>query len=162
MAEIIKILAPIKINLYLHVLNERDDGYHDLDSLVCFVNYGDQIKIEKSKSFSIYIEGSCAQELFNDKNNILVKAVERLCNYTGNKPKLKITLSKNIPIGAGLGGGSSDAAAIIRALSEFWAYKITDSGIESIAADLGSDVPVCLHSQPCHICLLYTSPSPRD
>jgi 4-diphosphocytidyl-2-C-methyl-D-erythritol kinase len=122
--------APAKINLTLHVTGQRIDGYHLLDSLVVFADVGDKLRFTPNNALSINVTGPFAQGVPNDARNLVWQAAER-AGWTGH-----IDLEKNLPHGAGIGGGSSDTAAVLRALG----------GAEH-AATLGADVPVCLNPQ---------------
>lgn len=127
----IEVFAPAKINLTLHVTGQRADGYHLLDSLVVFANVGDRLWFEPAPDTSLEITGRFAARVPADPRNLVWKAAD----VAGRR--LRIRLEKNLPHGAGLGGGSSDAAALLRAF---------DSG--DSAAGLGADVPVCLWAGP--------------
>jgi 4-diphosphocytidyl-2-C-methyl-D-erythritol kinase len=122
----IEVFAPAKINLTLHVTGQRDDGYHLLDSLVVFADVGDRIWFEPADHMSLAISGPFADGVPADARNLVWKAAE-LAGETGH-----IRLEKNLPHGAGIGGGSSDAGALLAALD------CTETG-----ASLGADVPVC-------------------
>ena len=107
--------AYAKINLFLHVL-KKEKEFHKLESLVCFINLYDEIKIIKDNKFSIEIAGPF-KNLLDKKENIIKKTVFDISNLIGVKPNFKIFLNKKIPVSAGLGGGSADAAAIIRGIN---------------------------------------------
>ena len=125
------VLAPAKINLSLHVTGRRDDGYHLLDSLVVFADIGDRLWLSDADEMSLSVTGPFAEGVPEDGRNLVWKAAERAGRM------LSIRLEKNLPHGAGIGGGSSDAAAVLR-----WA------GAGKNALDLGADVPVCLSNTP--------------
>ena len=143
----ITLTAPAKLNLYLYVLGKRDDGYHDLESLVAFADIGDEIVIESAAAFSCSIAGEFAQQL-DSENNSLIDAARWLAERLGRELDVRISLVKNLPVAAGIGGGSSDAAAVIRGLLQHWDEE--DRLEELIAASfaLGADVPVCLYGKP--------------
>lgn len=134
----IKEFAPAKINLSLHITGKRADGYHTLNSIIAFADIGDEIILEPAKEFSFEVEGP--KELEND-NNLVVKAVHLMAEKYNRKPDFKITLMKNLPIASGIGGGSADAAATLRAIKKHW--NVNDD-LTDIAIKLGADVPVCL------------------
>jgi 4-diphosphocytidyl-2-C-methyl-D-erythritol kinase len=148
-----KIFCPIKLNLSLDLIRKRADGYHDMDSLVTFLDYGDHIEIQNSDSFGLVIKGNFAKDIKNlaPRDNLVYKAYDWMVkSYPNANKDLKIILHKNIPIASGLGGGSSDAAGTIYALLDFWNIsldyeKITDIIYES--SFLGADLPVCLAKQ---------------
>lgn len=150
--------APAKVNLYLHVKRKRDDGYHDLDSLVAFCDFGDEISLSISDECRLKITGPFANTLSVDEktlertsHNIVAKTLWALADYAGKNPSFEITLTKNIPLGAGLGGGSADAAALARILCEMWAIDSNTHAFQKILFDLGADVPVCFYNKPCRI-----------
>ena len=138
--------APAKINLYLHVTDRRPDGYHDLDSLVAFVGVGDEVVLEPAESFSFVIEGEQAEPLQAEPadNNLVVKAVRSLARLCDKVLDVKITLHKRLPVASGIGGGSSDAAAALRALAQHWGLPPDDPRLLQAAKDHGQDVAVCL------------------
>lgn len=141
--------APAKLNLYLHVTCRRADGYHDLDSLVAFAGVGDEIRVEHADEFKFVLEGPLATRLRNEppESNLAVKAAFSLAELLGRKPDIKLTLGKNLPVASGIGGGSSDAAATLRALARLWQFSITDPRILEAAQKHGQDVPVCLKTE---------------
>lgn len=139
--------APAKINLYLHVTGKRDDGYHLLDSLIAFADVGDDIAIKPADGFSFSIKGPFADGL-SHHDNLVVRAAHMLCERLGKAPDLHITLSKNLPVGAGIGGGSADAAATVRGLLDFFG---SDAWVDDILLSLGADVPACYYSAPMRI-----------
>ncbi len=137
-------LARAKINLCLHVTGQRDDGYHLLDSIVVFADIGDQITVVPSDVFSLIINGPFASDLCAGEDNLVIKAA-RL--YAKNCKGAAITLTKNLPVASGIGGGSADAAATLRAMSRLTGAALPqDAGLS-----LGADVPVCLQSTPCRM-----------
>ena len=125
-----EVFAPAKINLTLHVTGQRDDGYHLLDSLVVFADFGDRLTFETAGEISLEVTGPFAKGVPTDGRNSVLQAAEMVgaCHA--------ITLEKNLPHGAGIGGGSSDAAAVLRHF-----------GVSENAVRLGADVPVCLHAK---------------
>ncbi len=145
----LRVLAPAKLNLFLHVTGKRKDGYHLLDSLVCFADIGDELILEAADRFEFTIEGPFSSQISNEdmSANTVVKAAHLLAAATGKDLNVKITLVKNLPSGAGIGGGSADAAATLRALQEFWSVSVPEKQLHDIALNIGSDVPVCLESK---------------
>lgn len=140
--------APAKINLYLHITGKRPDGYHLLDSLAVFAEFGDKLEFEPAEKLSLAMYGSQAENLAGDiKDNLIIKAARLLHSHTGCGAGARIALHKHIPVGAGLGGGSSDAAATLKGLVKLWNLSIDDAALYQMAAQLGSDVPVCLGQQ---------------
>ena len=140
--------APAKINLYLHVTGRRDDGYHLLDSLVVFADIGDRIAALPSETISLAYSGPFSEDLPDPESNLVLKAARRLAEHFAIKKGAALTLAKNLPVASGIGGGSADAAAVIRALIRLWALPADDPGIMEIALSLGADVPVCLIGRP--------------
>jgi 4-diphosphocytidyl-2-C-methyl-D-erythritol kinase len=137
--------APAKLNLYLHVTGRRDDGYHLLDSLVAFADIGDRVRAEAAERLSLAVTGPFAAALANDDpSNLVWRAAEALAQRLGRKPAAALTLEKNLPVASGIGGGSSDAAAALRALVQLWQARLDETTLLGIAASLGADVPVCL------------------
>ena len=127
--------APAKVNLTLHVTGQRADGYHLLDSLVVFADVGDYLGVDPSDELTLSVTGPMAHGVPTAGSNLVIKAAQFL-TVTGTG---HLTLDKNLPSAAGIGGGSSDAAAALRVLSAHWGQRIP-KGAEA----LGADVPVCL------------------
>lgn len=159
---IIREFAPAKLNLYLHITGRRADGYHDLDSLVAFANVGDAIALEPSDHFRFEIEGPCAERLSNEAidGNLVVKAVQSLAELVGKPLHIKLILTKNLPIASGIGGGSSDAAAALRALAIYWHLNLDDPRLFAAAARHGQDVPVCLKIANSYLTATGTADAP--
>ena len=143
MSESVTVSAPAKINLYLHVTGRRADGYHTLDSLIAFAGLGDQITVETADSLSLEIDGRFAESLQNPDDNLVLKAARALAEEAGCPANAHIRLTKNLPVAAGIGGGSADAAAALKALAELWQISSDETAMQSLAATLGADVPVC-------------------
>ena len=127
--------AAAKINLFLHVGERRDDGYHPLQSLAVFAEAGDVLEFHPSEDLSLSVRGPFAGGLTGEDDNLILRAARAL-NAT-----VRVVLTKNLPVASGIGGGSADAAAALRALSD------GESPVLEIAAALGSDVPVCVLSE---------------
>ncbi|MGH6981033.1 MAG: 4-(cytidine 5'-diphospho)-2-C-methyl-D-erythritol kinase [Stellaceae bacterium] len=140
--------APAKLNLYLHVTGKRDDGFHLLDSLVAFADIGDEIGVEPAAELRLAVDGPFAADLTGDpRGNLVWRAAATLAERLGRRPDIAIRLTKNLPVASGIGGGSSDAAACLRALAERW--RCDDRAmLNAVAASLGSDVPACLAALP--------------
>ena len=128
--------APAKINLTLHVTGRRDDGYHLLDSLVAFADIGDTVTVEPAADLSLTVDGPMAAGVPADSGNLVMRAARLMSPERG----ARITLTKRLPSSSGIGGGSSDAAATLRALSRLWNLPVPDD-----VARLGADVPVCMN-----------------
>ncbi len=140
--------AKAKINLDLRVCGRRDDGYHDLDSLVVFTDLGDELIFTQAASFSLVIEGPFAAGLGGEQNNLVQGAALGLAEAFGRSPDVAVTLIKHLPISAGIGGGSADAAATLRGLVRLWDLPMAHVDLLTVARKLGADVPVCLASKP--------------
>ncbi len=137
--------APAKINLTLHVTGQRADGYHLLDSLVVFAGIGDQIFCQPSEGLSLSVDGPMFKGVPTDGSNLVLKAAHLFKDGAGVGAGAHITLTKSLPAASGIGGGSSDAAATLRALSALWKVdcpKPTDT------LPLGADLPVCVDPVP--------------
>jgi len=139
--------APAKLNLYLHVTGKRDDGYHLLDSLAAFAGVHDTLVVEEALDLSLTITGPFGDGLVADESNLVFRAARRLQEISGAFVGARITLIKRLPIASGIGGGSADAAATIRALVKLWGLHPGQHDLSGLALDLGADVPVCLFGQ---------------
>lgn len=139
--------AHAKVNLWLKVVGRRSDGYHLLDSLVAFVDLADTLQVRPADRLSLELGGPYASLLADDPDNLVLKAARLLADRAGAAPLAAITLDKHIPVAAGLGGGSADAAAALRALADLWCVTLTDEDLFDLARPLGADVPMCLASQ---------------
>ena len=134
--------APAKINLSLRILGKRDDGFHELDTLmVKLPGLADEIQFDASPEFSFACDDPSVP---SDEHNLVVKAVRQFQEATGLPASYRISLRKTIPHGAGLGGGSSDAASTLLALNRLYAHPLTEEKIQELASSLGSDVPFFL------------------
>jgi 4-diphosphocytidyl-2-C-methyl-D-erythritol kinase len=135
--------APAKVNLTLHVTGQRTDGYHLLDSMVVFCGLGDRVSVERSAAAHLRVTGPFARQVPVGDDNLVMRAVQAF----GRGQPMAVALEKNLPVASGLGGGSSDAAATIRAVRRLLG---SDEDPDEAAAvlSLGSDVPVCLAAAP--------------
>ncbi|GAC1553192.1 MAG: 4-(cytidine 5'-diphospho)-2-C-methyl-D-erythritol kinase [Beijerinckiaceae bacterium] len=136
--------APAKINLTLHVLGRREDGYHDLESLVAFAGVGDLVAFEPSDALALHVSGLRAAEVPPDTNNLVLRATRELMRRMETLRVGAFYLHKNLPVASGIGGGSSDAAAALRLLAHHNSLAITDARIVAAAQATGADVAVCL------------------
>ena len=145
-----RVLAPAKINLYLHVIGRRPDGYHRLDSLVVFADIGDRLTAAPAGDLSLTVagpEGAALAALGED--NLVLRAARELADATGNPAAgAALVLDKHLPAAAGIGGGSSDAAAALRLLPRLWRQPVGVARMAGIAVQLGADVPACLLARP--------------
>ena len=140
----IRVAAPAKINLYLHVVGRRPDGYHELDSLVAFADVADVVTARAAADLSLSIDGPFAAALAGAPNNLVLQAARLLASHCGITAGAALRLTKNLPVASGIGGGSSDAAATLRALQLLWNVQTRSGELVALAARLGADVPVCL------------------
>ncbi|TMJ66126.1 MAG: 4-(cytidine 5'-diphospho)-2-C-methyl-D-erythritol kinase, partial [Alphaproteobacteria bacterium] len=141
--------APAKVNLYLHVTGRRDDGYHLLESLVAFVDIGDRLTAEPAASLSLTVDGPEAADLVAiGDDNLVLRAARLLAERAGITAGAALHLDKHLPIAAGIGGGSSDAAAALLALSRLWRTSLEDEALCNLGARLGADIPACLYRRP--------------
>ena len=137
----LRIQARAKINWTLDVVGTLPNGYHDLDMLMQSVTLCDQMTMEEAPQLTLYVRAQGRSFVPADGNNLVLKAAAALQAATGCARGARITLKKYIPVAAGMGGGSSDAAAVLRALRTLYAPDISDGRLETLAARLGSDVP---------------------
>ncbi len=135
--------APAKVNLYLHVTGRRADGYHELDSLIAFAGVGDTVTVGPADDLSLAVDGPFADRLPPAPDNLVLRAARRLARAAG-VGAAAITLTKRLPVASGLGGGSADAAATLRALARLWDLPADDGRLKDLALGLGADVPACL------------------
>ncbi|MBX3529143.1 MAG: 4-(cytidine 5'-diphospho)-2-C-methyl-D-erythritol kinase [Rhizobiaceae bacterium] len=142
--------APAKVNLALHVTGRRADGYHLIESLVVFTRFGDRVTATEAAADSFEITGRYAADLPLDTGNLALKARDALRAHAGagRCPPVAITLEKNLPIASGVGGGSSDAAATLKALAALWGLDVGAQQLARIALPLGADLPMCLAATP--------------
>ena len=144
--------APAKINLALHVVGQRADGYHELQSLVTFANVVDTVRVVPSGQDTLTVSGYYAAALADGEANLVEKARDAFRTYLRqidvDAPPVGIFLEKNLPIASGIGGGSADAAATLRALARLWNAAVTPAELADLARSIGADVPMCLASRP--------------
>ncbi len=133
-------LARAKVNLALHVVGRRADGYHLLDSLVVFADFGDRITVAPGQGLRLTVTGPQGGGLTADADNLCLRAARAMAG-----PGAQITLEKHLPVASGIGGGSADAAATLQALSRLWRVPLPDA---AAVLALGADVPVCLAGRP--------------
>lgn len=140
--------APAKINLSLRVGRVREDGYHPLDSLVTFADWGDTITVRDEIALMMSMSGEASEDLIEEENNLVLQAARALQDYAGIDKGAIIHLHKEIPVAAGLGGGSADAAATLRALNQLWELGLDLDELARIGLSIGADVPACVYSRP--------------
>lgn len=144
----LQIRAPAKLNLRLKVTGRRPDGYHELVSIMIPVDLFDllELTLGQGRGIRLTCEGG---RVPTDESNLAFRAARSFFSKTGVKEQVSIKLIKNIPVAAGMGGGSSDAAAILMALNELWSKPLSSSEIQDLAVGLGADVPFFLEGKPC-------------
>jgi 4-diphosphocytidyl-2-C-methyl-D-erythritol kinase len=140
--------APAKLNIRLKVIGRRPDGYHELVSIMVPVGLFDRLELKKTTGDRILLICK-GLPVPDDEENLVHRAAEAFFSRLGLKPGLSIKLTKNIPVAAGLGGGSSDAARTLRSLNQMWAKPLTSQDLAAIAVSLGADIPFFLHNGPC-------------
>jgi 4-diphosphocytidyl-2-C-methyl-D-erythritol kinase len=142
--------APAKINLALHVLGRRTDGYHELDSIVAFADVGDVLTFDLADETKLSVDGAFASGIPCDDDNLVLKVIALLRRH-GTVPDMHISLTKNLPVASGIGGGSADAAAALRGVMRLSGLRFDSETMQELALSLGADVPVCLHSKACRM-----------
>jgi 4-diphosphocytidyl-2-C-methyl-D-erythritol kinase len=132
-----------KINIGLRIVGQREDGYHLLHTLFQEIDFSDHLTIRglPTTDITLTITGSAGMTLLPDASNLCYQAARLLQLKTGSRKGAHIHLEKHVPVGAGLGGGSSNAAAVLRALNQLWGIHLTDRELEEMAVELGADVP---------------------
>lgn len=150
----VRAAAPAKLNLYLHVTGRRADGYHTLDSLVAFAGVHDTLAARPAERLRLEIDGPFAAALAGTvkcgrrrRANLVLRAARALARDTASPPRAALRLTKRLPVAAGIGGGSADAAATLRALCGLWAVAPEAERMAAIAGALGADVPVCMYGR---------------
>jgi 4-diphosphocytidyl-2-C-methyl-D-erythritol kinase len=136
--------APAKVNLFLHVVGRRADGYHLLDSLAVFPAAGDVLRATAADDLTLGVEGPFAAGLAAEADNLVLRAGRALAALAGVAPRARLVLVKNLPVASGIGGGSADAAAALRLLGRLWGVAVPEADLVALALRLGADVPVCL------------------
>jgi len=137
--------SPAKLNLFLHVTSKREDGYHNLETLFQFINLFDEIEIEKT--LDGFIKRISGNESIPESSDIMIKAAHLLKNLASEEMGCRIKIRKQIPMGGGLGGGSSNAATILIALNHLWNLNLSKDQMKSIAIELGADVPIFIEGR---------------
>ncbi len=140
--------APAKLNLTLRIVGKRADGYHLLESLVAFTTHHDLLSATLAPALSLTVTGEFAAEAGQGEDNLVLRAAHALRTHAGITHGAQLTLDKRIPVGAGLGGGSADAAAALRALSQLWELNYSMETLATLATPLGADVAMCLYAAP--------------
>ena len=140
----IRVPSPAKLNLFLHITGRRENGYHELQSIFQLIDLYDWMEFEQSDSAEIQIDGLNSVEL---EQNLIYKATQILKPFAQTVSGLKIRIEKNIPMGAGLGGGSSNAATTLRIVNQLWNCGFTLQQLADLGLKLGADVPIFVHGK---------------
>jgi 4-diphosphocytidyl-2-C-methyl-D-erythritol kinase len=148
MQDTVEEFAAAKINLALHILGRRADGYHELDSIVAFADVGDTLILTRAEVTALHIDGPESGSLPVADDNLILRAYQLLSEAV-TLPPVSIKLTKRLPVASGIGGGSADAAAALRGLLKLVGKSLAPDAIQSIALRLGADVPVCLFGKIC-------------
>jgi 4-diphosphocytidyl-2-C-methyl-D-erythritol kinase len=152
MNDYISVRAPAKINLFLHVTGKRPDDYHEIASLVVFTSFGDTVAISPAlvgEGIQFYADGPFADQMGPDPDNLVLRAAQLLMeNCELPSEDVRIHLTKRLPVAAGIGGGSSDAAATLSGLIRYWELDLCEAKIMELGLELGADVPMCLKREP--------------
>lgn len=143
--------APAKVNLYLHVVGRRADGYHLLDSLIVFAGVGDDVTVSPAADLTLTVDGPFGSLVPAGPENLVLRAARALAQRMGVTAGARIRLTKRLPVAAGIGGGSADAAATLKALSVLWRIDPDPAAMADLALALGADVPVCLAGRPAFV-----------
>lgn len=137
--------APAKLNLFLHITGRRSDGYHELQTAFQFLDYGDDLEFEITQTVAISLRESMPG--VNDDENLIVRAAKLLQRHTGSQKGAVIGITKRLPMGGGLGGGSSNAATTLVALNQLWECGLTRTELAQLGLQLGADVPIFISGQ---------------
>ncbi len=142
-------LSPAKLNLFLHITGRRADGYHDLQTVFQFLDFCDELMFDIQSDGLIELESTLPG--VPDEENLIIRAARKLHNFVNNDQQLgvRITLNKKLPMGGGLGGGSSNAATTLLALNQLWELELSETTLQEIGLELGADVPVFIHGKSC-------------
>lgn len=140
----VRVFAPAKINLTLKVGRPRADGLHPLESVVAFADVGDWIEAEAHPDSPFHIDGPFRHALLGAPSNLVLDAMRALAGTMPQDCSASVRLEKNLPVASGVGGGSSDAAAALKALNQLWGLNYDEAMLIEIARGLGADVPVCV------------------
>lgn len=143
-------LAFAKINLALHILGRREDGYHEIDTIFAFMDRGDILSVQISNEISIDINGPFAKSIdCGDDDNLAMRAAHMMQLHYDVRHGAALTLIKNLPVASGIGGGSADAAATARLLNRHWGLNRSAQELSALLSPLGADIAACIYSKTC-------------
>jgi 4-diphosphocytidyl-2-C-methyl-D-erythritol kinase len=145
----IRLPAPAKLNLFLHILGQRQDGYHELETVFQILDWGDKLEFELADTLELK---QFPPADFPDEDNLVVRAAKKLQDFSGCSLGARIKLHKQIPVGAGLGGGSSDAATALLGLNALWNLELSIEQLAELGLSLGADVPVFVRGKTALAC----------
>ena len=140
----LRLSAPAKINLALEVVGRRDDGYHDIDTVMTTIDLADELRLRPHSELSVALQGPDARGI-DAADDLAGRAARALAAAAGREPGVRIEVTKRVPAAAGIGGGSSDAAAVLRGLNRLWSLDWPVERLAAVGAELGSDVPFFVH-----------------
>ncbi len=147
----IALRAHAKVNLFLNVVGTRSDGYHDLEMFNARIDLFDDVKIETSANAQASVTVRSNDKYFENGDNLIVRIARHMLTQHAPGGNVTITIGKRIPAGAGLGGNSADAAAVLQGMDQLFGWGIGTSGLTEIALRFGADIPYCLHSGPAFV-----------
>lgn len=139
--------AYTKLNLALHVRRRRADGYHNIETIFAFADFGDELEVLPADDVTLALHGPFGAGLPVDDGNLVLRAAKALARAYDVKTGVALNLDKRLPVASGIGGGSADAAATLRLLNRFWAIGADEDALRAVAAPLGADVPACVASR---------------
>ncbi|WP_320823281.1 4-(cytidine 5'-diphospho)-2-C-methyl-D-erythritol kinase [Reinekea sp.] len=139
------LIAPAKLNLFLHIIGRRPDGFHQLQTLFQLLDYGDELTFTLDQNEGVVL--TCSQPELVNADNLVIRAAQALAAFSGQSFNVHIHLDKRLPLGGGIGGGSSDAATTLLALNHLYQLQVCAADLLMLAAGLGADVPVFVNGQ---------------
>lgn len=143
----IRVFAPAKINLFLEVEAPGSDGMHPISSLAAFADVGDVVEARPADTLTLEVAGPFAHALNPEGDNLVIRAAHALAAFAGVAARAALKLEKNLPVASGIGGGSTDAAAALKALRILWSLSASDNNLHAVGGRLGADVPVCIEAR---------------
>lgn len=140
-------IAPAKINLFFHITGKMPTGHHRIQSVAMFTDVGDVLEMAPASHFSLIYDGPFADQLPNPKDNLITKVLDGLAEKAKKETQFQIKLTKNLPVASGMGGGSSDAAAVVSGVAGFWGIKFNPLEVSHFLSEFGADLPVCFYAR---------------